>query len=178
MKIKKLAGTAAAMAAVLAMTAMPAWAEDTDTTTTQSTQLSYVAQANEPSYTVTIPESLALSNDGTPLDITASDVADLNGKRVSVTLAGTNYYRNQMVLSAKTSKSSYTSVVRYQLISGEGNVLETTGKDTASGTELASFTDNGTVTYTVKPVIGVKGQNLEPGVSYTGTMTFGISLAE
>ena len=130
MKIKRLACTAAVMTTVLAATAMPALADDT--TTTQSTQLSYVAQANEPSYTVTVPESLALTNDGTALDITASDVADLNGKKVSVTLSGTNYFRNQMVLSAKTSKTSYTSTIRYQLISSEGDILETTGSDTAS----------------------------------------------
>ena len=51
-------------------------------------------------------------------------------------------------------------ITRRRLIGPSNNVIETTGQDTATGTELASFTDNGTVTYTAKPVIGSKGQNL------------------
>ena len=69
-------------------------------------------------------------------------------------------------------------ITRKRLIGPSNNRNETTGQDTATGTELASFTDNGTVTYTAKPVIGSKGQNLEPEVNYTGTMTFGIGLVE
>ncbi len=170
--MKKIVSIIAAAAALAAMTAVPALADET-----AATEFSYV-QENEPTYTVTIPSSLALSKDGTVLDITASDVADLGSKRVAVTISGTDYFRNQMVLQAKTSNSSYTSVLRYQFIGADGSVIETTGTDTVSGKEIASFTENGTVTYTAKPVIGTKGQNLEPGVSYTGTMTFGISLAE
>mgnify|MGYP004443652507 FL=1 len=47
-------------------------------------------------------------------------------------------------------------ITRRRLIGPSNNVIETTGQDTATGTELASFTDNGTVTYTAKPVIGSK----------------------
>ena len=65
-------------------------------------------------------------------------------------------------------------ITRKRLIGPSNNVIETTGQDTATGTELASFTD----TYTAKPVIGSKGQNLEPGVNYTGTMRFGFGLVE
>ena len=39
-------------------------------------------------------------------------------------------------------------ITRRRLIGPSNNVIETTGQDTATGTELASFTDNGTVTYT------------------------------
>ena len=69
-------------------------------------------------------------------------------------------------------------ITRRRLIGPSNNVIETTDQNTDNGTELASFTDNGTVTYTAKPVIGSKGHNLEPGVNYTGTMTFGIGLVE
>lgn len=167
--------TACAAAAVLFTTvaAVPVYAADS----TQQTQFSYV-QTNEPTYTVSIPSSLALTKEGAPLDITASDVAYMDGKKVSVTIAGTDYFRNQFVLSAKTSKPTYTDTIRYQLIAADNSVIETTGEDTATGKEIASFTDNGTVTYTVKPVLGTLNQNLEPGVSYTGTMTFGIELVE
>ena len=53
-------------------------------------------------------------------------------------------------------------ITRRRLIGPSNNVIETTDQNTDNGTELASFTDNGTVTYTAKPVIGSKGQNLEP----------------
>ena len=91
---------------------LPALAADN---TQASTQFTYTKQ-NDPTYTVSIPSSLSLTDEGTPLTITASDVAYLNGKKVSVTIAGTNYYRNQLVLSAKTSKPTYTDTIRYQLI--------------------------------------------------------------
>ena len=39
------------------------------------------------------------------MTIEAKDVAYLDGKKVSVTVAGTNYYRNQLVLQARTSKT-------------------------------------------------------------------------
>ena len=175
MKLQKSIITLAIAATLSASVfTLPALAADNTQT---STQFTYTKQ-NDPTYTVSIPSSLSLTDEGTPLTITASDVAYLNGKKVSVTIAGTNYYRNQLVLSAKTSKPTYTDTIRYQLIGPADKVIETTGQDTATGTELASFTDNGTVTYTAKPVIGSKGQNLEPGVNYTGTMTFGIGLVE
>ncbi len=172
--MKKKIVTMMLVAAAAVMSVVPVFAEEIETA---STEFSYV-QENEPTYTVTIPGSLALSKEGTDLDITATDVADLGDKRVAVTISGTNYFRNQLVLQAKTSNSSYTSVLRYQLIGADGTTIETTGQDTVSGTEIASFTENGTVTYTAKPVLGTTGQNLEPGVSYTGTMTFGIALTE
>ncbi len=157
--------------------AAPCTAFAAEAPTETSTEFSY-EKANEPSFTVSIPAALTLSDEGTPLDITASDVFCPGDQKISVTIAGTNYYRNQMVMVGETSKPSYSKALRYQLISPDGTVIETTGSDTVSGMEIASFTDNGTVTYTVKPVIDAKGVNLEPGVSYKGTMTFGIGLTE
>lgn len=161
-----------ALTAVLAISAfaLPVYAQDA------STEFSYT-QKNEPTYTVSIPSSLALSEEGTPLNIEAKDVSYLDGKKVTVTIAGTDYYRNQLVLHAKTSKPSYSDTIRYQLINADNSIIETTGQDTATGTTLASFTDNGVVTYTVKPVLHSK-LNLEPGLKYTGTMNFGIGLSE
>lgn len=161
-----------ALTALMAVSALslPVYAQDA------STEFSFVKK-NDPTYTVSIPSSLALSEEGTPMTIEAKDVAYLDGKKVSVTVAGTNYYRNQLVIQARTSKPSYTGVIRYQLISPDNKVYETKGDDTVTGTELASFTENGTVIYTVKPVLYDK-INLEPGLKYTGTMNFGISLTD
>ena len=66
----------------------------------RQTEFSYV-QKNEPTYTVSIPSALALSKEGTALNIEAKDVADLDGKKVTVTIAGTDYYRNQLVLQQR-----------------------------------------------------------------------------
>lgn len=161
-----------ALATILAISTftLPVYAQDV------STEFSYTKK-NEPTYTVSIPSSLVLSEEGTPLSIEAKDVSNLDGKKVSVMIAGTDYYRNQLVLHAKTSKPSYSDTIRYQLISADNTIIETTGQDTATGTELASFTDNDIVTYTVKPVLHSK-LNLEPGVKYTGTMNFKIGLTE
>ena len=113
MKLQKSIITLAIAATLSASVfTLPALAADN---TQASTQFTYTKQ-NDPTYTVSIPSSLSLTDEGTPLTITASDVAYLNGKKVSVTIAGTNYYRNQLVLSAKTSKPSYTDTIRYQLI--------------------------------------------------------------
>ena len=128
--VKKLSSLAITAVLSAATFAMPVLAAENTTT---STEFSYVKK-NEPTYTVSIPSALALSEDGADLNIEATDVADLD------------------------------------------TIIETTGDDTATGKELASFTGNGTVTYKVKPVLGTTNQNLEPGVSYTGTMTFGIGL--
>lgn len=174
MMMKKISTFALTAALALSTFSLPVLAAEN---TTAATEFSYI-QKNEPTYTVSIPSALALSEDGADLNIEASDVAYLDGKKVSVTIAETNYYRNQLVLSAKTSKPSYTDTLRYQLIAQDGNIIETTGTDTATGTELASFTENGTVTYKAKPVLGTTNQNLEPGVKYAGTMTFGIGLTE
>ena len=133
MKLQKSIITLAIAATLSASVfTLPALAADN---TQASTQFTYTKQ-NDPTYTVSIPSSLSLTDEGTPLTITASDVAYLNGKKVSVTIAGTNYYRNQLVLSAKTSKPSYTDTIRYQLIGPSNNVIETTGQDTATGTEM------------------------------------------
>lgn len=176
MKLRNLLVTFATLA-ILVCTAAPGTVFAADQTTEASTEFSYMKE-NTPTYSILIPTTLSLSDEGTPFSITASDISYLGDKRISVTIAGTDYYRNQMVLTGKTSRPSYSSVLRYQLIAPDGSVIETTGKDTATGTELASFTEAGTVTYTAKPVSQGAGINLEPGIPYKGTMTFGISLVE
>lgn len=128
----------------------------------------------EPSYTVTIPASVAMGNEGAYVDVSASDVKNLpEGKRISVTIAGTDYYRNQMVLEAATSPRTS---IRYQIISESGETIETTGaKDQANGKEVVAFTENGTKQYQILPVI--EGR-FEYGVPYTGSITFGIEVTE
>ena len=85
MKLQKSIITLAIAATLSASVfTLPALAADN---TQASTQFTYTKQ-NDPTYTVSIPSSLSLTDEGTPLTITASDVAYLNGKKVSVTIAG------------------------------------------------------------------------------------------
>jgi hypothetical protein len=175
MNLKKIVCTVAVMGMALT-SAMPVFAADVsqDTTTTFS-----YTKKNDPTYTVTIPSSLTITEEGSELKIEASDVNNLDGKKVSVTIAGTDKFRNQMLVSAKVSSSAkYNSQIKYTFTDAEGNVIETTGSaDEVVGKELASFTEDGNVSYTVKPY-AAHITKAEPDLEYTGTMTFGISLVE
>ena len=108
---------------------------------------------NDPTYTVVIPDAVTITEEGAQVSISAEDVAWLDGQKVSVTIAGTDAYRNQMVLEGKTADGKNASL-RYQFVMEDGSIIETTGgKDQVNGVELASFTENGAVSFTVRPVL-------------------------
>jgi len=91
-------GIPAAALTVLMCMAMPLTAFASEETLSQSQEISAVLTA-DPSYTVTIPASVAMGNEGTVVDVTAENVENLpESKKISVTIAGTDAYRNQMVL--------------------------------------------------------------------------------
>lgn len=133
----------------------------------------------DPAYTVTIPGTVSMGNDGAVVDVTAEDVENLlEGQKISVTIAGTQAYRNQMVLecNAADSPTGMNTSIRYQIIPESGEVIETTGdKDQANGKEVAAFTGSETKQYTIMPVIAGR---YEYNVAYTGNITFGIGLAD
>ena len=132
---------------------------------------------NDPVYTVTIPSAVSMEAEGTDFEITAENVANLDNQKISVTIAGTDKYRNQMVLEGKSADGRNASI-RYQFILEDDTVIETTsGKDQVNGVELASFTEDGSVTLTVKPVLSASSATIK-GVTYTGTMTYNIGLVE
>ena len=82
-----------------------------------------------------------------------------------------------MVLEGKTSTGSNASL-RYQFVMADDSIIETTGgKDQVNGVELASFTEDGTVSFTVRPVLS-GSSSIKKGVTYTGSMTYGIELKE
>ena len=56
-------------------------AAETDTASSQSISVTLTA---EPEYTITIPESVSMGNDGTTVNVTASDVQNLpEGKKIN-----------------------------------------------------------------------------------------------
>lgn len=168
MHTKKLAALALAVTSLAAFSLNANAAE-------ASTQFTFELK-NDPTYTVTIPAEVTLTKTGTEVSITAENVANLeDNQKISVTIAGTDAYRNQMVLSGKTDSGSNASV-RYQFVKKDGTVIETTGeKDQVNGVEIASFTDNGTETLTVLPILN-GSSSIKYDVIYTGSMTYGIEL--
>lgn len=172
---KKVIALVLAMTVVVSMSAMGVSAATADQTSTEALTTEFTFEfKNDPTYTVTIPSSVVIAKTGTQMDIVAEDVADLDNQKVSVTIAGTDQYRNQMVLQGNTTSGPRTSI-RYQLVKNDGTVIETTGgKDEVVGVELASFTEDGTVSLTVLPVLN--DPDLTAGVTYTGGMTYGIEL--
>lgn len=127
----------------------------------------------EPQYTITIPESVSMGNEGTTVNVEASDVKNIpEGEKISVTIAGTSAYKDQLVLEADTSPKTS---LRYQIINETGEVIESNASTGAVGVgkEIVSFTENGTKQYTIKPVIAGR---FEYDVEYTGSITFGIEL--
>lgn len=135
------------------------------------TKFSYEHLA-DPAYTITIPAEVTLTKEGVDVTIEATHVANLNNRTISVTAAGTDYYRNQFVLEA--ANVSPRSSIRYQITTANGEVLATTGeKDQYVGVELVSFTDNGSESYNAMPIIT---DYAVAGAVYTGTFIYGITL--
>ena len=176
-KILSIALTMALCATAALTPAYAATADQDDLKESLSTQFTFTmeeAAPNNPTYTITIPETVTIAEAGTAVNIKAENVANLGGKKISVTLAGTDYFRNQMVLEGEAATAPRKTSIRYQFVLADDTVLETTGQDTATGTELVSFTEDGTKSYTVKPVI-VPAQ-IKKGVTYSGSVTYGIEL--
>lgn len=160
---------AMAMFASVGAVSVSAASANQDSSDALSTEFTFEYK-NDPTYTVTIPSAVTITKEGTQMDITAEDVANLDNQKVSVTIAGTDKYRNQMVLEGRNAS------IRYQFVLADGTVIETTGgKDQVNGVELASFTENGKATLTVRPVL-VGSSSIIKGVTYTGSMTYGIAL--
>lgn len=174
MKKKKTLAVILAAIAVITTSVMSASAASVDQNSTDAlgTEWSFELK-NDPTYTVTIPSAVTLSKNGTQVDVVAENVANLDGQRVSVTIAGTDAYRNQMVLAGK-SENGINQSLRYSITTSSGEFIETlgNGKDIL-GKELVSFTEDGTASFTVTPVIAKASAR---NVTYTGSMTYGIEL--
>ena len=129
----------------------------------------------DPTYTVTIPASVSMDKEGTAVEVVAEDVENLQeGQKISVTIAGTSGYNDQMVVEAKTTPRTS---LRYQIISDAGELIETNASTGAVGVgkEAVSFTGDGAKQYQIKPVLAGR---FEYGVDYTGSITFGIEVVD
>ena len=177
MKNKKIISLMLAVCAVLTVSAVSVSAASAVQNATEAlgTEWTYELK-NDPTYTITIPSAVELSKNGTQVEITAENVANLDGQRVSVTIAGTDAFINQMVLSGKDANGRSTSL-RYSITTESGEFIETNASSGAVcvDKELASFTEDGTSTFTVTPIALPSSAK---GVTYSGSMTYGIELVD
>ena len=175
--MKKFFTMILALALVLSLS-VPAFAANE---TNGQTDLTFT-YGNTPTYTVTIPASLTLAVGDNDLPITASDVADLNGKTITVTFEGTmpndkdavddRYYTRLWLNGSNVGGNA----IRYDLYDADGQYVSTFGT-CAAGTVLASFTTSGiqNIRIYIDPFY-VTTSGFQPGAPYTNYITFGIAL--
>lgn len=174
MKKKKTIAFMLAVCSLAATTAISASAASYDQNSTENIGTEWTFELkNDPTYTVTIPSAIEMSKTGTQVDIDCENVANLDGQRISVTIAGTDAYKDQMVLEGKTESGRKS--LRYSITTAAGEYIETNLTTSAVGKELASFTENGTTSFTVAPIIATSSTK---GVTYSGSMTYGIELVD
>lgn len=79
-----------------------------------------------------------------------------------------------MVLEGKDARGISRSL-RYSITTEKGEYIETNLTTSAVGKELASFTEDAKVSFTVAPIIAPSSSK---GVTYSGSMTYGIELVD
>lgn len=145
-------------------------------------------QPNDPVYTVTVPETIAIdTKEITEIPITASEVAHLpEGKKISVTLkegSGT-YGRLYLQEVNKPEEENRKEWMMTLMIAGtEGKFKNGALEKQIKGMELASFTEDGTMNFKMYPAAldypdGTGNLAIQKGVQYEGSMTYGIALTD
>nr|WP_289063539.1 hypothetical protein [uncultured Anaerostipes sp.] len=154
-------------------------------TTSGRTDLSlYVA--NDPVYTVTVPETVQLSaTENTQVPITASDVKDIpEGQKISVTLDHGNGTFGRLYLEGTNEETGKEYLMTLDVKGTDGEFKSGALEKQIKGMELASFTKDGTMNYELRPVAldypGSTNDNLtiQKGVHYSGYVTYGIGLKD
>ena len=69
---------------------------------------------NDPTYSMTIPESVVMTNEGVDVDFTASDVEYMEGKELVVSISCTDKFRDQMLLSSTAVSYTHLDVYKRQ----------------------------------------------------------------
>ena len=180
--MRKIAFGAALLAAVSMFGSVPVNAANT---TSGRTDLSlYVA--NDPVYTVTVPETVALSaTENTQVPITASDVKYIpEGKKISVTLDRGNGTFGRLYLVGTNEETGKEYLMTLDVKGTDGEFKSGALEKQIRGMELASFTEDGTMNYELRPAAlnypDSTADNLviQKGVHYSGYVTYGIELAD
>lgn len=172
-KTKKITAAVMALTMVSALAPMTAFADtvvdnkNNPAPKNASFDVSYTYTLPAPTYTVTIPAGVTLSDsESVAKEITAESVTNMeaNGKKIVVTLdAATNDNDTDTTFHAKNGDSDAT----YTITAGTNAVKvgDTVAEFTANGSSALTFSK---ITLPASPVAG----------DYTETLTFGIALAD
>ena len=182
MRKKLLAMTAVAVGMITCAT--PVLASNTSSAKTDFT----LFVANDPIYTVTIPETIQLSaTEHTQVPITASDVKYIaDDKKISVKVSKGSGYRGRLYLQGSegdelNGNKPYMMTLMIKGTSGEFKLGAVEGQ--IKGLELASFTEDRTVNYEIYPCAqdypnGTGNLAIQKGVHYTGYMDYSIQYVD
>ncbi|MEG1500629.1 MAG: hypothetical protein RR396_01595 [Clostridiales bacterium] len=113
----------------------------------------------KPSYTITIPANVNFLDGSSNVTIQAKNLANLEGKRISVAITDTSDANNRFVLTNGSKELPYSIRVNGDM------------GDYSLGNELCSFQSNGEQSYTMTAANPTSSGN------YTGTLTYTISLS-
>ncbi len=183
MKKKMMTMAAGVMAAI--MCATPAFAANT---TSGHTDLNLFV-ANDPVYTVTVPESVTVdAKEHTQVPITASDVQYIpEGKKISVTYRSGNGTLGRLYMEGDKMNGAKPYLMTLNIKGTSGDFKSGALEKQIRGMELASFTEDGTMNYEIYPCSqdypqyeGQEGNNLaiQKGVHYTAYINYGIALVD
>ena len=112
-----------------------------------------------PTYTVTIPETVTIGADGTEKTVSAEDVVINKGQFVSVTLAENN---NFTVKTTEGAELTYTVTSNGETVAPGGEILAVNPKDGKTGTANITF--------------DIDESDIKYAGTYTGTATFTIAV--
>ena len=136
--------------------------KDTNTAYTGTAKsAAFTVAATNPTYTITIPESVNI--DGGKAEFKAENVTLPDGAKINITVDGENTESGQTTFNAKNEAGN--STVSYTIKNGSADVAD-------GGTAL-TFTEGGTQTLTF-----TKTSDPTYAGKHTETLTFGISVAE
>lgn len=174
---------AAAMMAGL-MSVTPVFAANTTTGHTDIT----LFVPNDPVYTITVPETVALSaTEHTQVPITASDVKYIpEGKEISVTLTKGSGNFGRLYMQGTNEETGKAYLMTLEIKGTDGEFKSGALEKKIKGMELASFTEDGTVNYEMYPCsqdypqYEGKDSNLaiQKGVHYSAWVDYGIALVD
>ena len=133
------------------------WTDYDPTVEEKDTQVTYSVN---PAYTVTIPASIAIDEDGTvDATVSAADVVVNKGQYVSVTLAAEN---NFTVKTAEGAELTYTVTKGGQSVAAGGEILAVNPASAAGGSANITF--------------AINEADVKYAGTYTGTATFTVAV--
>ena len=141
---------------MMATLSVTAFAADYDTEGDKGMNVTYSVN---PGYTVTIPQTVTIDEDGATAEVSAADVVVNKGQYVSVTLAADN---NFTVKTTEGAELTYTVTKDGQPVAAGGEILAVNPASAAGGSANITF--------------AINEADVKYAGTYTGSATFTIAV--